>query len=166
MTPDETSVLRLGASDGALAVALHARFAAGGLAVEWVPDTAPIPGSYWGECEAGLVGAALFVRADTPVHSALHEGCHFLCADVARRATLHTDAGGDTDEECAVCYLSILMADTLPGFGRDRMLADMDAWGYSFRLGSARRCCEEDSEDARAWLARRPDLLQLSAVGG
>jgi hypothetical protein len=30
----------------------------------------------------------------------------------------------------------------------------MDAWGYSFRLGSARRWFEEDADDARAWLER------------
>jgi hypothetical protein len=51
-----------------------------------------------------------------------------------------------------VCYLQILLADRLPGFGRARMLADMDAWGYSFRLGSARRWFEEDAQDARDWL--------------
>ena len=32
------------------------------------------------------------------------------------------------------------------------MLADMDAWGYSFRLGSARRWFETDADDAKAWL--------------
>ena len=48
------------------------------------------------------------------------------------------DAGGDDAEENAVCYLQILWADALPGFGRERMFLDMDAWGYTFRLGSAR----------------------------
>jgi hypothetical protein len=28
----------------------------------------------------------------------------------------------------------------------------MYAWGYSFRLGSARRWFEEDAQDARDWL--------------
>ena len=70
------------------------------------------------------------------------------------RAGLDTDAGGDYDEENAVCYLQILLADELPGFGRARMMADMDAWGYSFRLGSARSWFEEDAEDARSWLQR------------
>jgi hypothetical protein len=69
-----------------------------------------------------------------------------------RRAALDTDAGGDYDEENAVCYLQVLLSDELPGFGRDRMFADMDAWGYSFRLGSARAWFENDAEDARAWL--------------
>ena len=87
-------------------------------------------------------------RPDTPVHSALHEACHWICMPPARRARLHTDAGGDSDEENAVNYLSILLGQTLPGFGRDRMLADMDAWGYSFRLGSARAWFEGDAEDA------------------
>jgi hypothetical protein len=92
------------------------------------------------------------VRADTPAHSALHEGCHFVCADETRRAVLDTDAGGDDLEECAVCYLSIVLADGIPGFGQARMLTDMDAWGYSFRLGSSARWFEEDADDAREWL--------------
>lgn len=119
--------------------------------VRLAPDT-DIPGSHWGESEAGLVGNLLYVRPDTPLHSVLHEACHYACMTPARRSGLHTDAGGDDAEENAVCYLQILLADHIPGFGRARQLADMDAWGYSFRLGSARRWFEGDSEDARAWL--------------
>ena len=111
-----------------------------------------IPGSHWGDSEAGLVGDRLYARPDTPLHSVLHEACHTICMTPARRAGLHTDAGGDDLEENAVCYLQILLSDQLPGFGRERMCADMDAWGYSFRLGSARQWFEEDAEDARAWL--------------
>jgi len=124
------------------------------LAVCAVAPRAPIPGSYWGAPEAGLARGALHVRADTPLHSALHEASHFVCMDPVRRAVLDTDAGGDDAEECAVCYLSILLAARIAGFGRDRMLADMDAWGYSFRLGSARAWMRDDAGDARAWLAR------------
>jgi hypothetical protein len=119
----------------------------------------PIPGSYWGAPEAGLQGNRLYLAPDTPVHSALHEACHFLCMDPERRETLDRDAGGDVAEENAVCYLQILLADHLPGMGRDRMLADMDAWGYTFRLGSARRWFEEDAADARAWLESRGLLV-------
>jgi len=72
--------------------------------------------------------------------------------DEDRRRGLDTNAGGDYDEENAVCYLQILLADEIPGFGRDRMMADMDAWGYSFRLGSARAWFEQDAADALAWL--------------
>ena len=75
--------------------------------------------------------------------------------DAARRAGLHTDAGGDDVEECAVCYLQILLADRLPGVGRARLMRDMDAWGYSFRLGSTAAWFEHDAEDARAWLRER-----------
>lgn len=135
-------------------VALRALLARYGLQLVMVPDDAVIPGSFWGDSEAGLVGLSVYARADTPLHSVLHETCHCLCMDQARRATLHTDAGGDTDEENAVCYLQILLADSLPGVGRARLLADMDAWGYSFRLGSARRWFEEDAQDAREWLVR------------
>jgi hypothetical protein len=125
-----------------------------GVTLDWAPAGA-IPGSYWGEAEAGLIGNRLILRPDTPVHSALHEACHFICADSGRRAALHTDAGGTDLEECAVCYLQCLLADTLPGYSRERLWADMDAWGYSFRLGSAQAWFERDAADARDWLAQR-----------
>jgi hypothetical protein len=112
-----------------------------------------IPGSYWGDTEAGLVGEAVYVRADTPAHSLLHELCHFICMDPKRRAELATDAGGSDEEECGVCYLQVLLAERLTGFGAARCLADMDAWGYSFREGSARAWFEGDGAHARAWLA-------------
>ena len=111
-----------------------------------------IPGSYWGDAEAGLIGDALYVRADTPAHSLLHELCHYVCMDGARRAGLATDAGGNDDEEGAVCYLQVLLAERLHGFGADRCLGDMDAWGYSFREGSARAWLSGDGTFARRWL--------------
>lgn len=123
-----------------------------GLGIEVVGQGAEIPGSYWGEREAGLIGGMLFLRHDTPLHSALHEACHFICMDDARRARLHTDAGGDIPEENAVCYLQALLADRIPGYSRHQLFADMDAWGYSFRLGSARAWFEQDAADACEWL--------------
>jgi hypothetical protein len=126
-----------------------------GLRVELLPEGAAIPGSYWGEPEAGLVGDVLHVRPDTPVHSALHEACHYLCMDEARRAGLHTDAGGTDTEENAVCYLQALLAPRLPGYSRERLFADMDAWGYHFILGSAAAWFEHDADDARQWLEQR-----------
>ena len=134
---------------------LRALFAPHGLALVEVARGAAIPGSYWGEPEAGLVGDRLYVRADTPVHSVLHEGCHYLCMDAGRRRALVRDAGGDHAEENAVCYLQLALADRLPGVGRARMCADMDAWGYTFRLGSAARWYAEDAADAREWLVAR-----------
>src|SRR5690625_710150 len=62
---------------------------------------------------------------------------------------------GDQTNENATCYLQILLADQLPGMGRARMLADMDAWDYSFRLGSAQAWFEKDAEDARQTLVER-----------
>ena len=123
-----------------------------GLFLTMVECAQPIPGSYWGACEAGLRGNKLYARADTPVHSVLHEACHFICMSAAQRADLDTDAGGDDAEECAVCYLQVLLADALPAVGRDRLFADMDLWGCSFRLGGAREWFERDAEDARQWL--------------
>jgi hypothetical protein len=112
----------------------------------------PLPGSFWGESEAGLRGDSLYVRADTPLHSLLHELAHYVCMTGARRAGLDRDAGGDDAEECAVCYLQILLADRVEGFGRERMLRDMDRWGYTFRLGSAAAWFEQEAADARIWL--------------
>lgn len=111
-----------------------------------------IEGSYWGENEAGLVGGRLVVRNDTPLHSALHEACHYICMDDERRATLHTDAGGTDLEENAVCYLQIVLAGQLSGYGREQMMSEMDEWGYSFRLGSAKAWFENDAEDAQEFL--------------
>ena len=66
-----------------------------GITIATVPDNESIPGSFWQPPEAGLIGNTLYVRGDTPVHSALHEACHFICMDRQRRAQLDTDAGGD-----------------------------------------------------------------------
>jgi hypothetical protein len=111
-----------------------------------------IEGSYWGDSEAGLKGNTLLARLDTPVHSILHEAAHYICMSPERRTGLDRDAGGDHAEECAVCYLQLLLADALPGVGRDAQFLDMDAWGYSFRLGSSRAWFEQDAQDARSWL--------------
>ena len=114
-----------------------------------------IPGSYWGEPEAGIIGEKVFVRPDTPVHSALHEACHLIVKPAQERIELHTSASDSIDEEDATCYLQIVLADRLQGVGRERLMADMDAWGYSFRLGSARAWFETDADNARDWLVER-----------
>ncbi len=126
-----------------------------------VEDDAPIPGSFWGDPEAGVIGSTVYARRDTPVHSLLHEACHLIVLPPERRALVHTDASDSDLEEDATCYLQIVLADALPGVGRDRLMTDMDAWGYSFRLGSARAWFEQDAEDARAWLATRGLLPAL-----
>ena len=151
-TENETDVLRL-ADVGLTSVAgLLANY---GLVLKTVTAGSEIPGSFWGDEEAGLIGSELLVRTDTPLHSVLHEACHYVCLDQARREGLHTDAGGDYDEENAVCYLQILLADHIGQFDRQRMFHDMDRWGYTFRLGSAQAWFEQDAEDARAWLSQR-----------
>ena len=125
-----------------------------GLSVKICATDSNIPGSFWGDEEAGLIGNELLARADTPLHSILHEACHYVCMDRARREGLHTDAGGDYDEEKAVCYLQVLLADHIECVGRQRMFKDMDRWGYTFRLGSAQAWFEGDADDALAWLAK------------
>jgi len=116
------------------------------------PVDEAITGSFWGDAEAGVVGHSVFVRADTPIHSLLHESCHVICMDGDRRSRLDRDAGGDDLEESAVCYLQIVLADHITGVGRERVMADMDAWGYSFRLGSTRAWFENDADDAKDFL--------------
>jgi len=119
-----------------------------------VDDHEAIPGSFWQPPEAGLISNTLYIRNDTPVHSALHETCHYICMDKQRRDNLNTDAGGDYEEEDGVCYLQILLSDFIPEMKQPRMLSDMDTWGYSFRLGSAKAWFEKDAEDAFAWLQK------------
>lgn len=131
---------------------LHALLERYSLALQKVPDGASIEGSFWGEPEAGVSGTTIYVRNDTPVHSLLHETCHVVCMSDDRRKGLHRDAGGDDLEEAAVCYLQVLLADEIPGVGRQRLMKDMDAWGYSFRLGNTAAWFDSDAEDAREWL--------------
>jgi hypothetical protein len=133
----------------------HALLAAHDLHLHRVADGAPIPGSYWGEPEAGIIGSDVYVRDDTPVHSMLHEACHLIVLPPERRALVHTDATDSVPEEDATCYLQIVLAGRLAGVGSDRLMLDMDAWGYTYRLGSTRAWFEQDAEDAKAWLVER-----------
>ncbi|MFA0924212.1 hypothetical protein [Xanthomonas fragariae] len=126
-----------------------------GLHLHRVDDGAPIPGSFWGEPEAGIIGCDVYVRDDTPVHSMLHEAGHLIVLPADKRAAVHTDATDSVDEEDATCYLQILLAEELPGVGSARLMADMDSWGYTYRLGSTRAWFEQDAENARSWLNER-----------
>jgi hypothetical protein len=130
-----------------------------GLSLVRVANGVPIPGSYWGDSEAGLIGQVIYARVDTPAHSVLHEACHVICMDATRRATLHTDAGGDYAEEDAVCFLQITLAGHI-GLTTEAICADMDAWGYTFRLGSAQAWYTQDADDARTWLLRHGLVLE------
>jgi hypothetical protein len=144
-------VLRLNCVDRVTLALLLSRY---GLNLALVAPEEVIPGSYWGESEAGLQGDRLYARLDTPVHSVLHEASHYICMRPERRSGLDRDAGGDDPEESAVCYLQILLADEIPGVGGERLSTDMDDWGYSFRLGNTRAWFNSDAADARAWLVR------------
>ncbi|MEM9322705.1 MAG: hypothetical protein AAGA41_07715 [Pseudomonadota bacterium] len=122
--------------------------------VRHAPDDT-LPGSYWGAPEAGVKGSALHVRDDTPLHSLLHEACHVICARAAGRVAFDHNAGGDDEEEAAVCALQLLVADDLPGLGWRRLALDMDAWGYRFIAGSTAAWFRQDVACARSWLSRR-----------
>ncbi len=158
-----TEVLRVQDVGGGALAELFARY---GLQLVVLARDVPIPGSYWGASEAGLRGERLLVRPDTPIHSALHEGSHFICMNSLRRAALDRDAGGDDLEEAAVCYLQVLLAAQLPGVGGARLMRDMDAWGYSFRLGSTQAWYQADAQDARDWLLRARIIDATGALTG
>jgi hypothetical protein len=133
-------------------VALSSLLKRYGLELVQQAQDASISGSFWGDSEAGIIGRTVYVRADTPVHSLLHETCHVICMTEDRRSGLDRDAGGDDLEESAVCYLQVVLADHVEGVGRDRLMLDMDAWGYSFRLGNTRDWFQTDAEDAAEFL--------------
>lgn len=126
-------------------------------------DQAAITGSFWGDSEAGIVGKQVYVRRDTPVHSLLHETAHIVCMSADRRSGLDRDAGGDDLEESAVCYLQVILAEQLDGVGRQRLMQDMDGWGYSFRLGNTRDWFEQDAEDAEEFLKNHGLLTDSGA---
>ncbi|AXI83105.1 hypothetical protein FUT69_00855 [Xylella taiwanensis] len=152
-TPNASaSVSRVGQIALTGAIELLARY---GLHLHLIEDGAPIPGSYWGEPEAGIIGCDVYVRSDTPVHSMLHEACHLIVLPPEQRATVHTNATNSSEEEDATCYLQILLADALPEIGRDRLMHDMDVWGYTYRLGSTRAWFEQDADNAYDWLKAR-----------
>jgi hypothetical protein len=142
-----TAVLTLGDIAFHDVASLLARY---DLALERIADDAPIPGSYWGAPEAGLIGNTVYVRNDTPVHSLLHEAAHLIVLPHERRAAVHTDATDSIEEEDAVLVLQALLGEAIPGVGAARVFADMDAWGYTFRLGSARAYVEHDAD--AAWM--------------
>ena len=132
--------------------ALLARF---GLVLIQVEDSLAIPGSFWGECEAGVIGHCVYARFDTPVHSLLHEASHLMVIPEEKRSNIHTDASDSVAEEDAVCILQALLGDELTGVGRERVWTDMDTWGYTFRLGSAKAYFENDANEAFAFLLAR-----------
>ncbi|KZC22789.1 hypothetical protein RHOFW104T7_16685 [Rhodanobacter thiooxydans] len=147
-----SSVLRLGQIGFDAPASLLDRF---GLKLQRVAPGEPIPGSFWGDEEAGIIGSTVYARDDTPVHSLLHEASHLIVLPPERRPDVHTDATDSIEEEDATCCLQIVLAGELPGVGRDRLMRDMDAWGYTFRLGSARAWFERDADNARDFLKAR-----------
>lgn len=133
----------------------RALLASHGLTLVEVAEGDAIPGSFWGDTEAGIIGTTVYARADTPVHSLLHEACHLIVLPEERRAQVHTDATDSIEEEDATCYLQIVLAGQLPSVGSTRLMEDMDRWGYTYRLGSTRAWFEQDAPEAQAFLRER-----------
>ena len=111
-----------------------------------------IPYSFWGAPEAGRLGEQLYLRGDTPIHSILHESAHYVCMPEIQRNDAEIDAKGSAIEENATCYLQILLADHIDHYSREQLMNDMDAWGYSFRLGSAYEWFTKDATEVKDWL--------------
>ncbi|RVU83807.1 hypothetical protein EOL70_13345 [Leucothrix sargassi] len=146
---DESSVLRLVDTEIELVKQLLEKY---GLSLTIKEPEQTIPGSFWGDEEAGLIADTLYARTDTPIHSILHEACHYICMSESRRKALHTNAGGTQDEENAVCYLQLILCKETSFISQQRMMQDMDAWGYNFMLGSTKAWFESDATDAMQWL--------------
>ena len=128
------------------------------LQISQVAADCAIPYSFWGTPEAGRNLSTLYVRADTPIHSILHEAAHYICMPAAQRDHAQIDAMGSTAEENACCYLQIVLADHIQDMSRHILMHDMDQWGYSFRLGSTARWFYADSTDTRQWLIEQQIL--------
>ncbi|MGH1537992.1 MAG: hypothetical protein ACRBDX_08085 [Gammaproteobacteria bacterium] len=111
-----------------------------------------IPHSFWGSPEAGRIKDHLYIRGDTPLHSILHEACHYICMPADQRSLDQVDAKGTTTEENATCYLQILLSDHIEDYSRSQLMKDMDDWGYSFRLGSTHSWFFQDAQDTQQWL--------------
>lgn len=124
------------------------------LKVKILNDKQEIPASFWGDPEAGLIGKTIFVKKITPLHSFFHEFSHLICMPEYRRLNLIKDAKSNDDEESAVCYLQILLANCLLGLNTMTFMRDMDDWGYSFRLGSTKEWFKNDANDSRKWLQK------------
>ncbi|WP_426285427.1 hypothetical protein [Luteibacter sp. E-22] len=151
-TDPADAVLRVGEIGFDEPRALLARY---GLELVAIAGGEAIPGSFWGDSEAGIIGTTVYARADTPVHSLLHEACHLIVLPADKRAQVHTDATDSIEEEDATCYLQIVLAGELSGVGSARLMEDMDRWGYTYRLGSTRAWFEQDAEEARNFLRAR-----------
>ena len=102
----EPEVLRLRDVAGCDVVALLARY---GLRFERVADGAPIPGSFWGESEAGLISSTVFARDDTPLHSLLHEACHLIVIPPEMSWRGDRKASGLVFDENVKCCMPLLV---------------------------------------------------------
>lgn len=134
-----------------------------GIKVNCFDNHTDIPHSFWGNPEAGRLNEQLYIRGDTPIHSVLHEACHYICMPAVQRAVELADAKGTVDEENATCYLQIILAEHIGGYSRTQILKDMDDWGYSFRLGSAYAWFTRDAHETKQWLINKQIINQQEA---
>jgi hypothetical protein len=132
-----------------------------GIEVNCIDVDVEIPHSFWGAPEAGRKKEQLYIRGDTPIHSILHEACHYICMPAAQRKQMLVDAKGSAMEENATCYLQILLSDHIENYDRRQLMQDMDDWGYSFRLGSANAWFNKDADEVCQWL-REHQIINMN----
>ena len=100
-----------------------------------------------------MIGATVYARADTPVHSLLHEAGHLIVLPPERRAArAYRRHRFGRRRRRGLRAAGRCSATRCRASAATRVLADMDAWGYTFRLGSARAYVEHDAADAWRWL--------------
>jgi hypothetical protein len=104
--PDAADVLRVGDPAHPSLVELVRRYGAELLQQALTPCCRAHTGA---RSEAGLRGRVVRARGP-PWHSVLHELSHYRVHDAGAAREPDRDAGGDDAEECAVCYLQIVLA--------------------------------------------------------
>ena len=145
-------MLRINGIDRVALAMLLARY---GLELTLVAPQEVIPGSYWGDSEAGLIGHRIHARLDTPLHSVLHEAAHSICMTPERRAGLDTDAGGD-DAGGVRRVLSAGAAGRCAAGGRaaSGCSATWTSGATASGWAAQQPGSNQDADDARAWLVK------------
>jgi len=99
-------------------------------------------------------GIQIFARLDTAGAFGAARGRPFYLHDAGTARRLgYRCRRRSCGREC-VCYLQIILAQSLPNVGRERMCRDMDEWAIRSGWEAPRSGSIQDAEDARDWLMR------------